>query len=413
MTHKLLPLWLVAIVTMAASILALSPAASAAAGEFAFNASGYGTKVLVGNTVKSGPSAYVVLACTASTGTVHTNTAASVSAPPYLTTGTIDTTAQSLTTGIASAASARTQHVSALNGLVTASEVTSVSTTSFDGSAGAFRVSAAGTSFTNLVVAGAAVTGTPKPNTKISLPGVGYVILNQQRADLGSSSASLTVTGIHVVVTMANTLAPQGTDIVVAVANSGLAGPVAGLLQGRAYGTYAAVGSTVTAGASFPEPLACLGTGGQTTTNPGASVTIPAILTTGAVTDTAEGLVTSTQVSGETTSTVNNLNLLGGTVTAKTAKADVTASASPPMRGDHSAFLGLSVQGFPHIGDNIAPNTKLSLPGTGTLWLHRVIRTPNSIEVIMVQLIVTNAANPFGLPAGTTVNVSFAQVGVT
>ncbi len=413
MVHRLIPLWVVGLVTMAASTLAVSPPASASTGEFAYQANAYGSRVLVASTVKSGPSALVILSCTSSAGTVHTNTAASVSVPPFLTAGAIDTTAKSLTAGVASAGSANADQVSALNGLVTAAEVTSVSTTSFDAPAGAFRVSAAGTAFTNLVVAGTPVTGTPAPNTKISLPGIGYVILNQQQASIGSSSASLTVTGIHVVVTMANDVVPKGTDVVVAAAHSALTGPVTGLLQGRAYGTSAAAGTTVIAGPSFPQPLACLGTGGVTKTNSGASATIPGILTTGAVTNTAEGLVSPALVSGATTSTVTGLNLLRGIVTAKTIKAAVTVSGNPATRGDDSSFLGLSVNGFPHLGDNVAPNTKLSLNGLGTLWLHRQIRTTNGIEVIMVQLIVTNQPNPFGLADGTTVNVAFAQAGVS
>lgn len=412
MVHRLMLLWVVGLVTMAASTLAVSPPASASTGEFAYQANAYGSRVLVASTVKSGPSALVILGCTSSAGTVHTNTAASVSAPPFLTAGAIDTTAKSLTVGAASAGSANAGQVSALNGLVTASEVTSVSTTRFDSSAGTFRVSAAGTAFTNLVVAGTPVTGTPAPNTKISLPGIGYVILNQQQASIGSSSASLTVTGIHVVVTMANGIVPTGTDVVVAAAHSALTGPVTGLLQGRAYGTSAAAGTTVIAGPSFPQPLACLGTGGVTKTNSGASVTIPGILTAGTVTDTAEGLVSPVLVSGATTSTVTGLNLLSGMVTAKTIKAAVTVSGNPATRGDDSSFLGLSVNGFPHLGDNVAPNTKLSLQGLGTLWLHRQIRTANGIEVIMVQLIVTNQPNPFGLADGTTVNVAYAQAGV-
>jgi len=411
--HRLISLLVVGFVTMAASTLAVSPPATASTGEFAYQANAYGSRVLVASTVKSGPSALVVLSCTSSAGTVHTNTAASVSVPPFLTAGAIDTSARSLAAGVASAGSASAGQVSALNGLVTASEVTSVSTTSFDASAGAFRVSATGTAFTDLVVAGTPVTGTPAPNTKISLPGIGYVILNQQQASIGSSSASLTVIGIHLVVTMANDVVPAGTDVVVAAAHSALAGPVTGLLRGRAYGTSATAGTTVVAGPSFPQPLACLGTGGVTKTNSGAAVTIPGILTTGTVTDTAEGLVSPVLVSGATTSTVAGLNLLGGMVTAKTIKAAVTVSGNPATSGDNSSFLGLSVKGFPNLGDNVAPNTKLSLKGLGTLWLHRQIRTTNGIEVIMVQLIVTSQSNPFGLAAGTTVNVAYAQVAVS
>jgi hypothetical protein len=273
-------------------------------------------------------------------------------------------------------------------------------------------VSAAGTEFTGLTVAGHSITGTPKPNTKITLPGVGYVVLNQQMSKTTSNSASLTVIAIHVYVTKSTSSAVKGTQVVVAFATSKLGGPVSGLLSGLAYGANAHLGKTVIAGTLFPEPLGCLGTNGKTRTNSATSAKIPGILTSGTVTDTAEGVATKTTVSGMVTSTVQGLNLLSGDVTATAVKADVTASGNPPTLADHSSFLGLSVAGHPGIGDNVPPNTKLHLAGVGTLWLHRVFRTSSRITVIMVQLHVTVSGNPFGLKPGTTVNVAYARVGI-
>ena len=77
---------------------------------------------------------------------------------------------------------------------MSARAVTSVSTTSRDNSTGALSVSAAGTQFLGLSVAGVPIGGTPAPNTKITLPGVGYVLLNQQTPSIGAVAANLTVT---------------------------------------------------------------------------------------------------------------------------------------------------------------------------------------------------------------------------
>src|SRR6266851_643206 len=41
--------------------------------------------------------------------------------------------------------------------------------------------------------------------------------------------------------------------------------------------------------------------------------------------------------------------------------------------GTGSTFVGLSVKRFPQIHDNVGANTRLSIAGLGTLWLHRVI----------------------------------------
>src|SRR5207244_11087710 len=109
---------------------------------------------------------------------------------------------------------------------VSASAVTAARTTSSSNSTAALSVSAAGTQYASLSVAGVPVGGTPAPNTKITLPGVGYVLLNQQTSSIGAVSANMTVIGIHVVVTITTPLADAGTQIYVGSAPSSLGGPV-------------------------------------------------------------------------------------------------------------------------------------------------------------------------------------------
>jgi hypothetical protein len=399
---------------MASSLTAAAPAmAQAAATETAFSGAAYGTLVTVGPAVRSGRSALSTLGCTSQTGVTHTNSVASVSAPPLLTSATVSTSvaSEATPTGPATTSMASTEAASALGGLVKATLVRSVSTTT-EHMPGSFGTSAAGTEFAGLVVAGHHISGTPAPNTKITLPGVGYVILNQQVSKITNTQASLTVIAIHVVVTKPNPTAKVGTQIIVSFAQSALGGPVSGLLDGLAYGASAHVGTTVIAGKEFPESLSCLGTNGKTRTNQGVGLSIPGILTSGTVTDTVQGTATATTASAAASSAVQGLNLLGGTVKATAIKAAVSATGNPPAFGDTSTFLNLTVAGHPGIGVHVAPNTKVTLAGLGTLWLHRRIETQHKITVIMVQLVVTVAGNPEGLKVGTTVDVAYAQASV-
>lgn len=416
MLRRIQAVWLAVIAALIASVLVQASPALAKTGKIGFEGSAYGTSVNVGNLVKSGRSALSVLGCTDQVGVTHTNTSPSVGVPGVLSTGTIDTSVASETTGTGVATSSLTtiQSANVLGGLVTADAVTSVSTTSRDNSTGKFSTSAAGTVFVNLKVLGIPVSGTPAPNTKLTLPGVGYVILNQQTGRVGASKADLTVIGIHVVVTLSTPLAPIGTQVVVSYANSGLGGLFGGLLSGLSYAASANVlSSAVLLGEVFPQPLACFGTDGMTRTNGGALVSVPLLAISGTAVDTAEGVQTHKVTSGEVTSTIQGLNLLAGLVTATAVKADVTANGNPPTLGDTSSFVSLAVAGFPGLSDNPPANTKLSLAGLGTLWLHRVIKTSTSIHVIMIQLIVTVPSNPLGLAPGTTVNVASAKVGIS
>ena len=79
------------------------------------------------------------------------------------------------------------------------------------------------TNFGSLTVAGLDYTD-PAPNTRVELPGVGYVVLNEQLVGGdGQSTASIIVRALRLQVTETIVLdVPQGTEFVVANASSGV-----------------------------------------------------------------------------------------------------------------------------------------------------------------------------------------------
>jgi len=113
------------------------------------------------------------------------------------------------------------QSVSILGGLITATSVTASANVNCDGESGA-----EGTQFSDLSVLGLPIVGTPAPNTQLTLPGVGYVVLNEQ--DLNGQNFNgqqLIVNGIDVYVTLSTPLAPVGTEIIAASSTAEIACP--------------------------------------------------------------------------------------------------------------------------------------------------------------------------------------------
>jgi hypothetical protein len=134
----------------------------------------------------------------------------------------------------------------------------------------------------------------------------------------------------------------------------------------------------------------------------------------GEVVDTALGTVDGTSAVGELTSTVQAVDVVTSLVTATLVKADAHASnigGILTFSDDGSMFVDLHVSGFPDIGDDVPPNTRLQIVGLGTLWLHRIIQTSNSIEVRMIEVIVTEA-NSFGITIGTDIQVAVSEASV-
>ncbi|HEU0208054.1 MAG TPA: choice-of-anchor P family protein [Candidatus Udaeobacter sp.] len=388
---------------------------------FQLIADAYGTQATVGNTVVAGRTAVATLgSCGVVEPPAHSeNTVASADVAPLLVTGVVNTTADATAlTGEVQATATADVHdaallITLLGGVITADEIEAVSTTTHDNTG--FHTNADGSTFVNLVVAGIPIIVSPAPNTEIALPGFGRVVLNEQVTTLRSRSASFAVNMIHVFIEQQNILnIPIGAEIIVSHASSGLNSGVQATLDGQAYGTKASVAHTVTSGPTALEHISCLGTNGALKTNSVAGVQVPLLFSVGEVTDTAQGTVDPTSAAGELTSTIQSIDVVSSLVTATLVKADAHASnegGTSTFSDDGTMFVGLHVTGFPHIGDDVPANTRLRIAGLGTLWLHRVIQNSNSIEVRMIEVIVTEA-NVFGIDIGTDIQVAVAEASV-
>ena len=118
-----------------------------------------------------------------------------------------------------------------------------------------------------------------------------------------------------------------------------------------------------------------------------------------------------------TTSGVTDLSLLDGLVTASVVRgrATVTATRAALVAATSGSIVeDLVVAGEPIDLVSVAPNTRLALPGVGTLTLRQVtnVAIPGSrrTEVQMMVLRV-NVANRFGLPLGTEIVIGRAFAG--
>jgi hypothetical protein len=101
------------------------------------------------------------------------------------------------TDGSNAVSSATLGAVNLLNGLITADGIVAIASSTIGD--GAVNSNAAGSSLASLVVSGTEVSD-PAPNTRLNLPGVGYVLLNEQRpSGDGVMTSGITVNMIHVV----------------------------------------------------------------------------------------------------------------------------------------------------------------------------------------------------------------------
>lgn len=167
----------------------------------------------------SGPYAFASIPCTGGSQAVSLT---AVNVPLVASSGTIYDTASGSTTstGGSTSSSSTVQQVSLLGGLIKASVVKATANASLSGTTG----SATGTtSLGTATVAGLPVAVNPAANTKITLAGLGYVVLNEQSKSVSSTGALIYVNAIDVYITTANTFGlPVGSRIIVARAVAGV-----------------------------------------------------------------------------------------------------------------------------------------------------------------------------------------------
>ena len=143
----------------------------------------------------------VLPAVTADDGAMADDAADGMSVPGTITTDALTgVTSGSVADAAAAQSVATVFNVSLLNGLITASSLTATVSSTSDGAQATSN--ALGSTFGDLMVNGVQVTsgdGAIAPNTRMDLPGVGYVVLNEQLpTGDGVRSSGLTVNLIHV-----------------------------------------------------------------------------------------------------------------------------------------------------------------------------------------------------------------------
>ena len=401
--------FLTAVVSAAAAALVPASAmAGSSGGGLVPTGNAWGTFVKVGQVAKSGHTALAVLGCGHDR---DTNDVAAVHVPG-LRTGVVRSRTHTFdVNGGSGSQSVNVIHnVNLLDGQITADAVRAVSRTSYDGSR--FTGGGKRSEFVGLRIAGKKYS--VKASGRVDLPGIGYVQLNRQtRANNGAGHVTQMVV-VHVTRNVPNLQLTAGTVIVVGHALTAVE-RVGGFLGGYAFGSQAILSGGAPLGANAGRSalvyVSCHGTDNAVRSNQILNLGVPSVFALSNVQSTAQGEVGGSRASLRLTDTIEQADVLQGLIDAKGIRAVAEGSVKDGVRhfdSRGSRFAELSVTGFPAIDVSVPRNTRLSILGLGTLWLHRVIRKDNQIEVRMIELSVRKP-NALGLPVGADVQVGVAR----
>jgi hypothetical protein len=375
----------------------------------AFGGSAFGSAGHLGTAFESGKSAFEVM-CTADLGVTHNDTTHRTSRSQVGTIGDVRTTVSSVGSGetIASVSKATTSASSLLSALVTGKAFVA---TARSGSSPAGTALTGGTTLTDVRIAGHAAPQHPSRNQTMRLPGVGSVLLNHQTRTHGYGTQRITVTAMTIKLHGNNNLGLPGGRLVISRAVASLHRPTNHQASGNAYGTRIVTGQQVKSGRTAPVYMPCGGSNGATRRNNSGATSSKAMR--GGVTQTT---ARSTENAGTTaailTSKITHANLLGGVIKANAivARAKAARTGGKLTRTSSGTSIGdLTINGQKRSGNQPA-NTKFGIPGVGTLWVNRVVKSANGLQVYAMQLVLSVGQD--GLSKGTVVTLGAAKATV-
>lgn len=405
----------VAAITAAAAFVGVplsgaSPRSHDVRSPYGASAGAYGSTIsLADGTARSGHSAITTLGCTTRAGVDRQNTTDRSNLSTAGTAGATSTRTRTVRPdggGLASVSDSKVAGLDLFGGALTAKTVHTTATVT----GGSTLTNTGSTIFDDLEIAGHRIDFQPKPNQTLSLPGIGTVTLNAQKASTADGETTQTVNGLEVKLFKGNPAGlPAGSHVVVGHARAALHDVASAPLRGLAYGSEITNGDTVVSTRSFAQILPCEGTDHHPARNRGAGLDVVRALHVGAVTSTATGATAADGSHATTRSSVADVALLRHLVTARavTAVAHIAGSGGDVRsseRGSH--IVGLRVAGKP-VDVSRQRNTAIKLPaGIGTLYLDRVTTSPNGLTVHMIDLHLTQARD--GLAKGTDILIGNA-----
>lgn len=257
------------------------------------------------------------------------------------------------------------------------------------------------------------------PNTRIVLPALGTIILNEQIVrNIGPVNTYAEVNMVDITLGLGNILhRPVGTRILIGhTVSIDTVVSVLAAMQAHAFGVYAAVAAGKLANVQVgPLPDAEVGCTGGTNNASVLDLNAPPLVDGGIAQTRATGSMNGSGVDVSSEEKIVNLNLLGGLIRAGLLQEDAHAI----FDGTRSrAFGNFTAERLNIAGRNILTNVdhdlRVTLPGLGYVIIGETIHTPFSIGYSFNALdIHITTPNKLGLAVGLCIIVGHVDASIS
>ncbi|MET9314489.1 choice-of-anchor P family protein [Kribbella sp. NPDC003505] len=369
----------VAAVVGVASTIALTSGSASASPVFGYSGYSYGTDVESG-LANSGPQVVSKFGCTTDATKADKNDLATANVNEQAIARSVKTDTHAFNdksgTGVTSTATAADIRLGTLLTL------TGVKTTTTSKYAKGQLSYTGSTSFVGVKIGAISVPSllNPKPNTKVAVPGLGYIVLNRVGGVKTATGIYSYAQAVVIHATVKNQYVPQGVDVAVLKTRAEISKPATALVIGDAYGTKATADKLVVSGPTSLQTT-CQGTEGKTVRVAVGELNIPKVAYVGGVYTTKNGAI------GEEKSYINFTSHVAGVKVGTLSIGAVESSASAWKTKDGKAGVSSSSSiASIKVGNKTYPvktgeNQTLEIPGVARLTFNQVMRQKRYISV--------------------------------
>lgn len=348
----------------------------------------------------------------------RTNGVAGVSVPGLIKVGAVTTSQVASPYGADGLQVTSTAKIAGIDLLSGAIKVDAIETTNIARATPAGFSKQAESKLATLTIGGKAYPLSVAPNTKIEIPGLAEVVINEQISNSGASGIETKVNALRVTLLKDVAGAKIGSTIRLATSTVNIlngspsnAIPVGGF----AYGTSIVVGAADARVAVPPTALLqipSIGTGGKVYTNSTLNVDIPqGLVKIGAIESKISGVSNVGSSDAYAENQIARVNILGGLITADAIKVTSHVAKNPALPNGHVeeqklTFVNLKVAGKT-IPINVKPNTQIYVLGLGQVYINQQLAKPGYSAIVGVRVILST--KKLGLPIGADIQLGVAS----
>ncbi|WP_427885836.1 choice-of-anchor P family protein [Kribbella sp. GL6] len=362
-----------------ASTIALTSGSASASPVFGYSGYSYGTDVESG-LANSGPQVISKFGCTTDANKADKNDIAAANVNGQAIARTVKTDTHGFNnasgTGVVSTATAADVKV---GNLLTLTGVKTTTTSKYSKGQLSYTGS---TTFAGVKIGAISVPSllNPGPNTKVAVPGLGYIVLNRVGGVKTASGIYSYAQAVVLHATVKNQFIPQGVDVAVLKTRAEISKPATALVIGDAYGTKATADKLVVSDATSLQTT-CQGTEGKTVRVAVGELNIPKVAYVGGVYTTKNGAI------GADKSYINFTSHVAGVKVGNLSIGAIESSASAWKTKDNKAGVSSSSTiasikvGNKTYAVPTGENKTLDIPGIARLTFNQVLRQKRYIAV--------------------------------